>query len=163
MPGEIVVEQPKSLMSNDDQLPKNSEYIQPDISIESMHQNTVWEIRLGEWASKKKKNNIPGNCYPKLELLSISDKIIIIRQFKLYNRDNAGNRYLIKDKKGENLYYGIEKIVSCDCCGGNRSFNLSFYDRNKTLVSHLERPFRFGSCCIFPCCLQVSIHCFSSY
>ncbi len=159
MSDEIVVEQPKSLTVSHNLLPEDSGVNESNTRTSMPSRSDVWDQRYGTWALIKDKTTVSANCYPKLELLSISDKLIIIRQFKLYNRDNDQNRYLIKDRNGENLFYGIEKSIGCcDCCGGNRSFHLTLYDRNKSSALHLERPLRFGSCGLFPFCLQVFLY-----
>ena len=119
-----------------------------------------WDPLLGDWQEIRNRTD-PKLCIYSL-LLSEEKTVFILRQFKLYNRDVEGNRYLVKNYMGYNLFYGIENNRFTDklcICGQKRAFDMRFLDRNKETAFILNRPFRPLSCCgVFSCCRQVCIH-----
>lgn len=55
------------------------------------------------------------------------------------------NRYAVVDVNGQPLYSIQESSDCCGrmCCGSQRSFTASAYDRNGTEAFRIERPFTF--------------------
>lgn len=117
-----------------------------------------WDIRFGIWKIFVGQLNTSLPLYA--QILSPEDTVILLKQFKLCNTDVEGNRYLVKDFRGENLFYGIEDNHCSDrlcICASSRAFTLTFFDAGKRPALRMERPCRLNCCGIIPFCKQVSL------
>ncbi|XP_036075561.1 phospholipid scramblase 1-like [Rousettus aegyptiacus] len=99
-----------------------------------------------------------SDCPPGLEYLSQIDQILIHQQFKLLEvltGFQANNKYEIKNKFGQRIYFAAEDTDCCtrNCCGASRAFTMRILDNTGREVITLERPLRCTiSCC--PCYRQ---------
>ncbi|XP_015860967.1 phospholipid scramblase 1-like isoform X1 [Peromyscus maniculatus bairdii] len=95
---------------------------------------------------------------PGLEYLIQVDHIMIHQQFEVVEAIlgfETVNKYKIKDKLGQKVYYAVEESNCCarNCCGDCRSFSMRILDNSGHEVILLKRPLRCSSC-FCPCCLQ---------
>ncbi|XP_055485470.1 phospholipid scramblase 1-like [Psammomys obesus] len=95
---------------------------------------------------------------PGLEYLIHIDHVLVQQQFEIVEAllgFETANKYNIKNKFGENIYYAVEQsnFLTRFCCGDYRYFSMSIVDNSGREVISLERPLRCDSC-FFPCCLQ---------
>jgi len=117
----------------------------------------------GMWMGHVAPNQVPINCPPGLEYLTMIDQLVIKQRKEMLetitNLLGAGcetkNKYKIKNTLGQNIYKAKEDTDCCtrNCCGPARPFDMTIKDNEDREVIHLQRPLRCQTCC-FPCCLQ---------
>ncbi|XP_067851126.1 phospholipid scramblase 1-like isoform X2 [Heptranchias perlo] len=100
----------------------------------------------------------PSNCPPGLEHLLQIDQLLVHQQVELMEvvlGIETNNKYEIKNKLGQQIYFANEKSKSCSklLCGRRRPFKIHIVDNMGTEVIRLRRPLRCGTCWC-PCCLQ---------
>lgn len=117
----------------------------------------------GQWMAPVQEQQVPLNCPPGLEYLTMIDQLMIKQRLEMleaaagalgYNLETA-NKYKIKNVLGQNVYKAEEDTECCTriICGPLRPFDMIIKDNADREVIHLSRPYRCNSCC-FPCCLQ---------
>ncbi|XP_065226906.1 phospholipid scramblase 1-like isoform X2 [Planococcus citri] len=103
---------------------------------------------------------IQDNVPPHLQLLSTLDHLLVkqkIEFFEVFTGIETCNRYEIKNKEGEVIYYAFEED---DCCSracyrpADRPFDIRIWSTDKTEIIHLRREFDC-SCCGTPQMLHV--------
>ncbi|XP_040595964.1 phospholipid scramblase 1 isoform X1 [Mesocricetus auratus] len=95
---------------------------------------------------------------PGLEYLIQIDHILIQQDLEFVEAIlgfETANKYKIKNKLGQKVYYAVEESSFCTriCCGESRCFSMRILDNLGHEVIILKRPLRCSSC-LCPCCLQ---------
>lgn len=97
------------------------------------------------------------NCPPGLEYMSVLDRIIIHQQADnmiAYRNTIPLNKFVIKNKTGQQCYYAHEESSACvrHCCNLNRGFVLHVVDNSNKEVIRVTRDIQcckaeFCGCC----------------
>ena len=121
--------------------------------------NTVEEYFKG-WAPLVRPVSM---CPMGLENLAPINQLLVHQEAELVDAEvgfESDNKFEVKNKMGQRLYYALEDSGKCCrcCCGQSRAFTIGIYDRYHREVVGVSRPCRSrhcGCCCSFcRCCKQ---------
>lgn len=94
----------------------------------------------------------------KYSLVTDSTYKIKINLFSVLTGFETRNRFTVKNKQGEKVYFAIEDSDCCsrNCCGACRAFDMKILDNFENEVIHLELTFQSESVGCCACCLRVN-------